>query len=205
MTTNPPPSQQELVDLIRDSAAQGHRAQHIGRTLQLPTSQVRRLAKNHDIKVEKPNYEAQITTLRKLAQAGVYTTPELANELGLSIGTVRVYARDNQIPLPSKSDSHAIKLKRTLTQVEKPTLESLCTTLDITPQILHRVATRYDISLPENLGMYPHCPPMDAAIRAGDSLKEIGATVNKTKQAASIYVNTSGQHDLWQEKRSERQ
>ncbi len=205
---------------IRNLISQGSScAQEIAQRLNLNTASVKILSKDAGIKLPTPvetrEYkpkEERIERMRELIQQGKNLS-EIVEETGLKEDTIRDYARQNKISRgifnldrKSKFDSEEVIVQRVRDGLQNGinSLEELCKTVKVGRVRLSDLRKKYDIQLPADLKPYKTRPELDELIEQGMKLDEIGKIVGLTRERVRQYIFSSGQQNLWEQKKEEK-
>ena len=135
---------------------------------------------------------------------GCTTVRAISERTGLRLGIIYYYRERGYITIPAQDrigrpkNTPGSYIRQLLEGNGERSLEVLCQTLRIGVDRLWETARieGIDLSLYE-LKPYRFRPAMDAAIDAGLSLEEVGATENVVGERARQYIVRSGQQDYW--------
>lgn len=160
-----------------------------------------------------------IEKIKEAIAAGEKSVEDIAKKVGLSTYAVRSYASKEKIILPKKrrgrktreeiskgytyNEETLMKIRETLT-TNPSSIEEICNKVELTPLTLLRYITNFNLALPKDIKPWRYDPELDALIDEGSSLSEIGDLLGKTREWARLYINASGQYQIWKAKRLEK-
>lgn len=127
----------------------------------------------------------------------------IAKEVGLCEHYVCKLMSDVGINIIEYRNSVREKLLKDALGCGESSLERLCEIGKFRTSFgLRRYCEKRGIELPLGLIPYKQRPEIDVLIEKGESLVEIGEKVKLTGERIRQYINESGQHKIWKEKRN---
>ena len=158
--------------------------------------------------------------IARLAEEGK-TRREIAQELGLSYGSVRTIAQQESIAITPayrgrkgmvsferprvrpKPSEQALTIQTALNKGER-SLEVLVREAQCGLIKFHDICRDYHITLPDDIIPYRSRSEFDAGIARGDSINKIAIATGKSRQLIHIYIKRSGQQYFWEKQKAER-